>query len=46
MVLIKPEETSKYKNVVDMFDIMNVTNMSRYALVDITPKEKELINTK
>jgi biopolymer transport protein ExbD len=46
MVLIKPEETSKYKNVVDMFDIMNVTNMSRYALVDITPKEKDLINSK
>jgi biopolymer transport protein ExbD len=43
MVLIKATKEAKYKNVVDIFDEMNVSAISRYALVDITPAEVDLI---
>jgi biopolymer transport protein ExbD len=43
MVLIKATKEAKYKNVVDIFDEMNVTAIQRYALVDITPSEVELV---
>ena len=43
VVLIKPSDQSKYKNVVDILDEMNISNIARYALVDITPVDKELI---
>ena len=43
VVLIKPSDESKYKNVVDILDEMNSSNIARYALVDITPVDKELI---
>lgn len=39
VVLIKPTEKSKYKNVVDALDEMNICNIKRYALVDITEPE-------
>jgi biopolymer transport protein ExbD len=43
MVLIKPSDESRYKNVVDILDEMTISNISRYALVEITPVDKELI---
>ncbi|WP_276373422.1 biopolymer transporter ExbD [Chryseolinea sp. H1M3-3] len=43
VVLIKPADESKYKNVVDILDEMNISNIARYALVDITAVDKELI---
>jgi biopolymer transport protein ExbD len=43
IVLIKPDETSTYKNMVDILDEMNISNIARYALVDIAPSDKELI---
>jgi biopolymer transport protein ExbD len=43
IVLIKPDDTSNYKNMVDILDEMTISNIQRYALVDITPVEKELI---
>ncbi len=43
VVLIKPSDESKYKNVVDILDEMNISNIARYALVDITAVDKELI---
>jgi biopolymer transport protein ExbD len=43
VVLIKPADESKYKNVVDILDEMNISNIARYALVEITPVDKELI---
>jgi hypothetical protein len=43
ILLIKPSEESRYKNMVDILDEMNITNMQRYALVPITPTDKELI---
>ena len=43
IVLIKPEDKTKYKNVVDILDEMQITNIARYALVDITPQDLDLI---
>ncbi len=43
VVLIKPSDESKYKNMVDILDEMNISNIARFALVDITPVDKELI---
>jgi len=43
VVLIKPDSTAKYKNVVDILDEMNVCAVGRFAIVDITDSEKELL---
>ncbi|MEI7811325.1 MAG: biopolymer transporter ExbD [Ignavibacteria bacterium] len=43
VVLIKPSDKSNYKNVVDILDEMNITSIRRYALVDITPADLDLI---
>ena len=43
IVLIKPTKDAKYKNVVDMLDEMDITGVKRYALVDITPFDLDLI---
>lgn len=42
-VLIKPSEKSRYKNMVDIFDEIAITEMKRYALVKITSEDKQLI---
>jgi biopolymer transport protein ExbD len=44
VVLIKPTNEANYKNVVDILDEMNIDNIKRYALVDITPDDLEEIN--
>jgi hypothetical protein len=41
--LIKPADNSIYKNVVDILDEMNISNIKRYALVEITPEDMDLI---
>lgn len=47
IVLIKPDESSKYNNLVDILDEMLVCNVARYAIVDLSESEKELVkNTK
>jgi biopolymer transport protein ExbD len=43
VVLIKPSDESRYKNVVDILDEMNISNIGRYALVEITDVDKELV---
>lgn len=43
ILLIKPSPDSRYKNMVDILDEMNITNMQRYALVKITDTDKELV---
>jgi len=43
VVLIKPTDDANYKNVVDVLDEMNISNIKRYALVDISPQEIDLI---
>jgi biopolymer transport protein ExbD len=43
VVLIKPTDDAVYKNVVDILDEMNISNIKRYALVDIAKEELDLI---
>jgi len=43
IVLIKPDDKSKYKNLVDILDEMLVCNVARYAIVDVSPNELDLI---
>jgi biopolymer transport protein ExbD len=43
IVLIKSLDESKYKNMVDILDEMNINSIQRYAIVDVTPVDKELI---
>jgi biopolymer transport protein ExbD len=43
VVMIKPSDKANYKNVVDVLDEMNITDISKYALVDISPDELKLI---
>lgn len=45
VVLIKPSNDASYKNVVDILDEMNISNIKRFALVDITPEDLELMKT-
>jgi biopolymer transport protein ExbD len=42
-VLIKPSETSRYKNVVDALDEMSITGVKFYVLMDIATTEEEFI---
>lgn len=43
IVLIKPDSTARYKNLVDILDEMLITNVARYAIVDLSESELELI---
>jgi len=45
VVLIKPMDTSRYKNMVDILDEMHITNTKRYAIVAVTQKDVELTKT-
>lgn len=42
-VIVKADEKAKYKNVIDVIDELNVADVGKYALVDLSPAEKELI---
>lgn len=44
IVIIKADDSSKYKNLVDILDEMNICNIGRYAIVDITPVELEMLS--
>lgn len=43
VVVIKPSEESKYKNVIDILDEMAINEVKRYAMVDIAESETQLI---
>lgn len=43
VIVIKPNEEATYKNTVDMLDEMAISEVKRYAMVDILPVEVELI---
>jgi biopolymer transport protein ExbD len=43
MVVIKPDLEATYKNTVDILDEMTIDDVKRYALVDISPVEADLI---
>lgn len=42
-VIIKPTKESRYKNLVDAFDEMKITNVALYVLLDISEREEEFI---
>ncbi|MFN6947233.1 MAG: ExbD/TolR family protein [Cytophagaceae bacterium] len=43
VVIIKAMDKSRYKNIVDILDEMHISQVKRYAVVDITPVDIELI---
>jgi len=43
VVIIKPTPDATYKNTVDILDEMTINEIKRYAMVDISPVEMELI---
>ena len=43
VVVIKPDEDATYRNTVDMLDEMTINNVKRYAMIDITPQELEVV---
>lgn len=45
IVVIKADDKAKFKNIVDILDEMLICNIGRYAIVDISDPEKELIKT-
>lgn len=40
-VIVKADEKAKYKNVIDIIDELNVADVGKYALIDISPAEKQ-----
>jgi biopolymer transport protein ExbD len=45
-VVIKPSDESRYQNLVDILDEMKISDVARYALVDITSTEMDLVRSK
>ncbi|HEX5151564.1 MAG TPA: biopolymer transporter ExbD [Parafilimonas sp.] len=43
VVVIKPNDESNYKNFIDILDEMSINVVKRYAVVDISPVEEDLI---
>ncbi len=43
MVILKPDNECNYKNVIDLLDEMSINVVKRYALVDISDVETQLI---
>lgn len=44
VVVIKPNEEATYKNTVDMLDEMTINAIKRFALVDISEVENQLVH--
>ncbi|MBA4196093.1 MAG: biopolymer transporter ExbD [Chitinophaga sp.] len=44
VVVIKPDSECKYKNVVDILDEMSINVVKKYALVDISEVESQLVH--
>ena len=43
VVLIKPDSSSKYRNLVDVLDELNDAHVGRYSIADVSVLEKEAI---
>lgn len=46
VVVIKATEDATYKNMVDILDEMNICNIGKYAIVDLTGYDRELIQNR
>jgi len=44
MVLIKPKDESRYENMVNILDEMDITKTARYAIVEFTNDDKAIIS--
>jgi biopolymer transport protein ExbD len=44
MVLIKPQDESRYENIVDLLDEIEITRVKKHAIVDVTEEDKLLIS--
>lgn len=44
-VLIKADDKAVYKNVIDAIDELNICNVGKYAIVDMSQPELEILNT-
>jgi len=42
-VIVKADDKAKYKNIIDVVDELNVADIGKYALVDISAPEKEML---
>ncbi|MDF2190962.1 biopolymer transporter ExbD [Paraflavitalea sp. CAU 1676] len=45
-LMIKPHSESNYQNVVDVLDEVQINGLKHYALMEITPEEKDIIKQK
>jgi biopolymer transport protein ExbD len=43
IILIKPDEFSTYENLIDILDEIEITGMTRYALVDYGPEDRSIM---
>ena len=43
VVVIKPNSEASYKNTIDMLDEMAINSVKRFAMIDITENENELV---
>jgi biopolymer transport protein ExbD len=43
-VLVKADDKAIYKNVIDVIDELNICSVGKYAVIDMMPKEFELLN--
>lgn len=46
MVLIKPMAESRYENIVDILDEVEIASISRYAIVKVSEDDKEKVLAK
>ncbi|HET6227103.1 MAG TPA: biopolymer transporter ExbD [Bacteroidia bacterium] len=44
-VLIKADDKAVYKNVIDAIDELNICNVGKYAIVDMSQPELDILNT-
>lgn len=45
VVIIKASDESNYTNLIDALDEMQICNISKYAIVDITPEDVQLVKS-
>ena len=44
IVILKMDKKTNYRNMVDILDEMAIASVPTYAIVDMTPEEKDLLN--